>query len=172
MKQVDRREHYKKSWDEVFKPKAVTFKRKSVHGLMVDVIGREDEVRKCTRCGEIKNQSCFHLTQSNVHGQRRLKRICKVCCNKGRSVCKKLHRTKNYRYPKTNHCEVCKKVTNKLCLDHNHYTHVHRGWLCQECNTAIGKIGARFGDDIKGIEAILKYLKERDETPISYLSIE
>ena len=154
----DRTEHYKKLWDEIYKPRVVTFKRKSVYGKMVEVVGRENEILKCNRCGEIKNQSFFHLTQCNVHGQRRLKRICKTCCNKSRNRCKKLHRTKNYKYPKTDHCETCKKITDKLCLDHNHKTEEHRGWLCNECNTAIGKLGAQFDTDIEGIEAILKYL--------------
>jgi hypothetical protein len=39
-------------------------------------------------------------------------------------------------------------------LDHNRRTKKFRGWLCNSCNTSIG----RLGDDINGLVQALNYL--------------
>lgn len=41
-----------------------------------------------------------------------------------------------------------------MCFDHDPVTHEHRGWLCQNCNTAIGKLG----DNVEGLTKALHYL--------------
>ena len=51
-------------------------------------------------------------------------------------------------------CECCGKTEQSLCWDHCHETHEHRGWLCSNCNTGIGKLG----DDIEGVIKALDYL--------------
>lgn len=35
-------------------------------------------------------------------------------------------------------CELCKKKDEKLCFDHCHKTKIFRGWLCHQCNSALG----------------------------------
>jgi hypothetical protein len=55
-------------------------------------------------------------------------------------------------------CECCgrpQRAGKQLALDHDHVTGKFRGWLCDECNTSIGKLG----DDIAGLEKALAYLK-------------
>jgi hypothetical protein len=44
-----------------------------------------------------------------------------------------------------------------LCLDHNHETGKFRGWLCDNCNTGIGKLG----DTVEGLERAIAYLKRQ-----------
>ena len=34
-------------------------------------------------------------------------------------------------------CSVCKRV-GRICFDHDHSTGEFRGWLCTQCNTALG----------------------------------
>jgi hypothetical protein len=53
-------------------------------------------------------------------------------------------------------CECCggKETGRVLALDHCHLTKTFRGWLCAECNTAIGKLG----DEIIGVLKALNYL--------------
>ena len=38
--------------------------------------------------------------------------------------------------------------------DHDHETKEHRGWICGNCNTGIGKLG----DNISGVQKALDYL--------------
>lgn len=54
-------------------------------------------------------------------------------------------------------CECCgrKQKGRALALDHCHATGIFRGWLCDMCNTAIGKLG----DDLRGVSKALAYLQ-------------
>ncbi len=55
-------------------------------------------------------------------------------------------------------CELCDKPPDKgrcLALDHCKVTGKFRGWLCNGCNTAIG----RLGDDVAGLERAIFYLR-------------
>lgn len=53
-------------------------------------------------------------------------------------------------------CECCGKTdTRALALDHCHLTNIFRGWLCKNCNLAIG----RLGDSVEGVSQALNYLK-------------
>lgn len=51
-------------------------------------------------------------------------------------------------------CECCGKITEKLHWDHCHGSHEHRGWLCNNCNTGIGKLG----DTLEGVLKAVDYL--------------
>ena len=51
-------------------------------------------------------------------------------------------------------CECCGKTTEKLHWDHCHETADHRGWICNNCNTGIGKLG----DNLEGVLKALDYL--------------
>jgi hypothetical protein len=56
-------------------------------------------------------------------------------------------------------CPICAKrtiagVTCDIVLDHNHKTGKVRGWICDSCNTGIG----RFKDDIELLKRAMKFL--------------
>jgi hypothetical protein len=56
-------------------------------------------------------------------------------------------------------CPICLKrtiagVTSKVVLDHNHITGEPRAWICDSCNTGIG----RFKDDIALLQRAIKFL--------------
>lgn len=53
-------------------------------------------------------------------------------------------------------CEVCSRECETV-WDHDHRTGEHRGWLCQQCNSALGF--AR--DDVEVLRGLIAYL-ERD----------
>lgn len=57
-------------------------------------------------------------------------------------------------------CPICKKrtipgLTSKVVLDHNHNTGKGRGWICDSCNTGIG----RFKDEVKLLESAIEWIK-------------
>ena len=57
-------------------------------------------------------------------------------------------------------CEICGKTyeqnKNKVMFrDHCHKEEIPRGYLCNECNTALGKLG----DNIEGVRQALRYLE-------------
>ena len=57
-------------------------------------------------------------------------------------------------------CPICEKrtivnVTAKIVPDHDHDTGAGREWICDSCNTGLG----RFKDDITILETAIKYLK-------------
>ena len=51
-------------------------------------------------------------------------------------------------------CECCGQTKEMLHWDHCHDSKEHRGWLCNNCNTGIGKLG----EDIEGVLKALDYL--------------
>ena len=135
-------------------------------GKTVEVKGWKDDVKTCNQCGITKSLDNYHITSTNTFGQKLLKGVCATCCNNARKFSKVRHRKKDYAFPKKDYCEIClrpeldpetgKKI--RIVLDHDHYTEEHRGWLCDQCNTAVGKLGSQFSTDKEGLEAALKYL--------------
>jgi hypothetical protein len=52
-------------------------------------------------------------------------------------------------------CGVLRRKARSLDLDHCHVSGQFRGWLCNNCNTAIGKLG----DSIDGLMKAVRYLE-------------
>lgn len=72
--------------------------------------------------------------------------------------CKK-HISKTIRELKKTHikadcCDICGS-SDKLVLDHCHVTDKFRGWLCNECNTGLGKLG----DSLDRAKRAVEYLE-------------
>jgi len=87
----------------------------------------------------------------------RLDMRCKDCIKEHKQVRRKLHKTAPQ---KPEVCECCKTKPRKWCLDHDHLTNTFRGWLCERCNTGIGKLG----DDLQGITMAMNYLLSRNKS--------
>lgn len=54
----------------------------------------------------------------------------------------------------TGTCELCQRPNVRLVADHDHHTNMVRGFICYQCNVALGKLG----DDVPSIERVLRYL--------------
>lgn len=59
-------------------------------------------------------------------------------------------------------CPICRKTTipgisSKVVLDHDHKTGEIRGWICESCNTGLG----RFKDDISLLQRAIDYLQKQ-----------
>lgn len=58
-------------------------------------------------------------------------------------------------------CPICHKttipgLTSKVVLDHNHENGMARAWICDSCNTGLG----RFKDKVELLENAIDYLKK------------
>jgi hypothetical protein len=60
-------------------------------------------------------------------------------------------------------CEICGSTDRRLVYDHDHQTNAHRGWLCDHCNLALGKMG----DDPARLERAAAYLRGEALTGIA-----
>lgn len=117
--------------------------------------------KKCIYCNEEKPLDQFPKRESNLDGFDTRCRNCKT--SRGRLV-KNLRKKSK---PMTEVCECCGKKPNfgsdadvtrrirRLVLDHDNKTGFFRGWLCTDCNTAIGALG----DNLEGLQKAVDYLK-------------
>ena len=109
--------------------------------------------RECKKCGKTKKLEDFPINNTLASGILR-KHTCNRCRGHQSKVRAKLH--KENKRPKLIVCPICDKETHKVVLDHNHLTDKFRGWLCNDCNNALGK----FNDDIVFLKKAIKYLKK------------
>lgn len=126
----------------------------------------ESARKKCRICRVEKSLiRDFHLCSSEktIEGKRypaKYRSECKVCRRKGGKACasaasKLMKKYKMKRPPIGTPCQNCRKRDEMLVFDHCHKTDAFRGWLCYQCNSAIGNLG----DDLKGLQRAAKYLR-------------
>jgi len=129
---------------------------KLVENIFDFITGREGQylaasimTRKiCSYCGKRKNKGSFpkhSMYKDNLDSR------CKKCVKKQCKVRGKLHKKAP---PRPEFCECCKKIPLKWCLDHDHSDDSFRGWICERCNTGLGKLG----DNLEGIVNAMNYL--------------
>ncbi|NBO99206.1 MAG: hypothetical protein EBU90_03640 [Proteobacteria bacterium] len=105
----------------------------------------------CIYCNIAKNLDEF---PKHRHYKDNLDNRCRECIKNHAKIRNELRKTAP---EKSEICECCKKTTDKIVLDHNHSDNTFRGWLCDKCNTGIGKLG----DDVEGLIKALNYLLSR-----------
>ena len=94
--------------------------------------------RQCKTCNEDKSIKKFPINMT-TKTKTYYKHTCKKCRNIQKTILKRLHKDN----PRPTHCTcpICKGEDKELVLDHNHTTGEFRGWICNDCNTAMGKLG-------------------------------
>jgi hypothetical protein len=134
------------------------------------------EGKVCTKCGQFKTLDCFSKWSSPRTG---FKAACIACGRAYESARKASHgeilneRQRKYQterrlklaaYPPTDNCEICDSPPlrnggkrQELFFDHNHVTGKFRGWLCNRCNSTLG----RCKDDPSLLDKMADYLRER-----------
>jgi hypothetical protein len=109
------------------------------------------DLKICIYCEQPKTKDQF---PRHIHYKDKLDSRCRACVQEHTKVRNELHKNAP---SKPEFCECCGRVPQKWVLDHNHLTNEFRGWLCDRCNTGIGKLG----DNIDGIVKALNYLLEK-----------
>lgn len=120
----------------------------------------------CNVCHKLKKTTDFAKNQ-NAKNNRSVRRpSCKECRIKmegvGISREDKLKWLKKKPANEPFECPICKKrtiagVTSKVVLEHDHHTGKAGGWICDSCNTGLG----RFKDDIELLKSAIEFLKKK-----------
>jgi|DEB0MinimDraft_4_1074332.scaffolds.fasta_scaffold111217_2 hypothetical protein len=117
------------------------------------IFGVENMFQFCRNCNELKNEKDFHVSHTpDQYGRRKLENTCRTCMNQKNLD---IYYLKKENGPPPSHCQLCKKESDKLQLDHCHITRKFRGWLCTDCNVGLGKLR----DSVELLEKGIKYLK-------------
>ena len=115
-------------------------------------------IKKCKICGQAKGRDQF---AGHKMYKDRLDSRCKECVRAQAKIRRDL---KKVAPEKPERCECCGKKSHKtLVLDHCHETNQFRGWICEACNTGIGKLG----DDFMGVWLAAMYLSRFNEGELS-----
>jgi hypothetical protein len=128
---------------------------------------KEFPTKICNVCHILKSIDDFDVNQNAVAGKTR-RPACKDCRKGIDGVALKTSEKRRMEAIKPEVffvCPICKKpsipgVTANLVIDHNHKTGNAREWICDSCNTGLG----RFKDNIELIRETIKYLKKHNKS--------
>jgi len=146
------------------KKRTITTSDKNLDFLDITKTGKPHKLKICNICHILKNDSEeFDINQTDAKGRKTTRPSCKICRVAIDGVpfipseSRKLDKEKP-KYLFT--CPICEKisipdVTAHLVKDHSHITGKARAWICDSCNTGLG----RFKDDINLIKRVIKYLE-------------
>jgi hypothetical protein len=127
---------------------------------------KEFPTKICNVCHILKPIDEFDINQNAVAGRTR-RPSCKDCRKSIDGMDIKTSERKRMKEIKPKVffiCPICKKasipdVTANLVIDHNHQTGNANEWICDSCNTGLG----RFKDNIELLQGIIKYLKKHQK---------
>ena len=120
----------------------------------------------CNICHILKLTEEFDVNQTDARGQKTTRPSCKECRKYIDGV--KLTTEEKKKMDKLKpekgsifECPICLKttivgITANLVRDHDHETGKGREWICDSCNTGLG----RFKDDTKFLERVIRYLEK------------
>ena len=102
----------------------------------------------CIYCKQRKNSKSF--PKHSLYKDK-LDTRCKKCVKQHSKIRSQLHKEAP---PKPDLCQCCQKIPIKWVLDHDHSNDNFRGWICDRCNTGIGKLG----DNLDGLIKAVNYM--------------
>ncbi len=126
--------------------------------------GDQFEKKICNVCNRLLDVQFFQKNQNGKNNRTVRRPSCNACrtiidgANMTAEQIRQMDKTKPHLVIWT--CPICKKttipgLTSKVVCDHNHRTGHPRAWICDSCNTGLG----RFKDNIELLESAIEYLK-------------
>ena len=140
----------------------------SLRIIDVEQTGKGYPDKICNICHILKPMREFDRNQNDAQGNFTTRPSCKICRKDidGKKLTTAERRRMDPKPPdKTVFvCPICEKrtivgITAKVVADHDHKTGKGRNWICDSCNTGLG----RFKDDITFFEKIIDYLKRFED---------
>lgn len=141
----------------------------SISFLDINKTGKPHKYKICNICHILKEDYVdFEINQTDAKGLKTTRPSCRSCRKDIDGVSLLSSERKRMSKIKPNKffvCPICKKgsiptITANLVIDHDHSTGMAREWLCDSCNTGLG----RFKDNIELLQEAIKYL-ERHKKP-------
>ena len=130
--------------------------------------GRDGFSKKiCNICHKLLNATEFAKNQ-NAKNNRSVRRpSCQKCRKQLEGI--SVNRAEKIKWSQSKpvnepfECPICSKrtiagITSKVVLEHDHRSGKVRGWVCDSCNTGIG----RFKDDKELLKRAIKFIKFTD----------
>lgn len=135
----------------------------SIRFLDVTQTGKPYPVKICNICHILKSEDSFEVNQTDAKGRKTTRpscRDCRVHIDGERLKPEESRRLDKIKPQGVFTCPICQKtsiawITANFVKDHDHETGLAREWICDSCNTGLG----RFKDDIRLIERVLDYLR-------------
>jgi hypothetical protein len=142
----------------------VTLPIESLCPMEVRKTGKGFPYKICNICHILKEHNEFDINQTDGKGVKTSRPSCKTCRVAIDGHPLKPSERKRLDQSAPNHiftCPICQKttivgVTGKQVKDHDHLTGNARAWICDSCNTGLG----RFKDDIGFLQVAIDYLKK------------
>ena len=123
-------------------------------------MAQEAKPRICKKCRKLKPIEAFERNRPSVW-----RSTCKECRAYKKPIPAKVRREYESKHPKPEigddfFCKICERTitiqnTKEVNLDHDHLTGRIRGYICQGCNTGMG----RLDDSIPILKRAIKWLK-------------
>jgi len=132
----------------------------------IEKTGKGYNKKICNICHILKPIKDFAVNQTDAKGIKTRRPSCIECRNDidGVKLTKEEKKRMNKLKPEKGsvfECPICEKrtivgITSNLVRDHDHNTGKGREWICDSCNTGLG----RFKDNIQFLEKVIEYLKK------------
>ncbi len=137
----------------------------SVAVIDIDRTGKGHHHKICNICHILKPMEMFDKNQRDAQQRSTTRPSCKACRQEidGVKLTAQERRKMETKRPSDKTifvCPICEKrtivgITARIVADHDHKTGKGRAWICDSCNTGLG----RFKDDIVFFEKIIAYLR-------------
>ena len=147
------------------KNKVVVAPFDSISVIDVEKAGDEYPKKICNVCHIFRPTKEFSRNQNQAGGRPIRRPSCQSCRKviDGKKLTAAERKRMNEKRPPNKTvfvCPVCEKrtivgITANIVADHDHETGKGREWICDSCNTGLG----RFKDDIVILERVIDYLK-------------
>ena len=124
--------------------------------MIINTLFGEEEISDTKICVYCKKEKLLSDYSKHINQKDNLDSRCKQCVKKRSKKRQSIRKTAP---PKPNVCECCgedpklKQYHAFWVLDEDHEKECFRGWLCDQCNIAIGHLG----DNLEGVMKAVKY---------------
>jgi hypothetical protein len=127
--------------------------------------GDSKDEKICNVCARILPTSSFEKNQNGKDNRSVRRPSCKDCREGINGVAMNSAEERKWKKSKPHHvpftCPICAKtaiagLNVKIVLNHDHQTGKITGWICDSCNTGLG----RFKDDIEILHRAISYLEQ------------